>query len=228
MNNTAIVLASGMGKRMGGDIPKQFALVGGKPLIYYALKAFEESDIIQNVVIATSDIAICNSIVSEYNFTKVSKIVQGGKERYHSVYNALMAIEDADYVFIHDGARPNVDEFIIRSCYDAVTQYDACVAAVKSKDTIKIADQNGFVETTPDRNSVYIIQTPQTFKFDLIKNAYQQLIDQEEDLLSKGVNITDDAMVCELFTDKKVYLCDGEYTNIKVTTPDDLKLVITD
>ena len=221
MKNVAIVLAAGQGKRMKSKVQKQYLLIKEKPVLYYTLSAFENSPLITEIILVTGkdEIAYCQKeIVENYGFSKVQKIVAGGKERYHSVYEGIKAIETADYVFIHDGARPFVDgEMITRVC-DAVAEFKACVVGMPVKDTIKIADDAGFAEQTPDRRKVWQIQTPQTFEYQLIKGAYEKLLEDEPE------GITDDAMVVETMTDHKVKLVEGSYRNIKITTPEDLDI----
>ena len=221
MKNVAIVLAAGQGKRMNSKVQKQFLLIKEKPVLYYTLHAFETSPLITEVILVTGkgEIEYCQKeIVNRYGLEKVRKIVAGGKERYHSVYNGIQAIDDADYVFIHDGARPFVDGDIITRICDAVAEYKACVVGMPVKDTIKIADEEGFAAQTPDRRKVWQVQTPQTFEYHLIKNAYEKLMQEEPE------GITDDAMVVETMTEYKVKLVEGSYRNIKITTPEDLEI----
>ena len=223
METEAVVLSGGRGKRMGGDVPKQYMELEGYPLIYYTLKAFEKS-FIEGVVLvcAAGDEEYCKKdIVERYGFKKVKAIVCGGAERYHSVMSGLKKCE-AEYVFIHDGARIFPDEEMLNRLYADVRACGACVAAVPVKDTIKLADENGFVEDTPDRSRLWQVQTPQVFERELITDCYEKLIAKEEELKAAGVNITDDAMAVELFGNRKVKLTYGSYDNIKITTPDDL------
>lgn len=222
--SVAIVLAAGKGKRMNTDRPKQYLLLDGKPVLYYSLKAIEDS-FIDCVVLVTAadDIEYCRKeIVEKYGLQKVTAIVAGGKERYHSVWNGICQVEDCDYLFIHDGARPFLTQEILKDAYRCVEKYDACVAAVPVKDTIKQVDGSGRVTHTPRRDELYQMQTPQTFRFSLIKDAYEGLIRQEEDLKKKGIAITDDAMAVETITSHDVRISEGAYTNIKITTPEDL------
>lgn len=225
---TAIVLAAGSGSRMKSDVAKQYMLLAGKPLVWYALHAVETSEIIDNCILVTGadDIPyVQKEIVERFGFRKVRKIVAGGAERYLSVANALDAVEQEEgYIFIHDGARPFLTEQIFRNTYEGVQKYHACVAAMPVKDTVKIADGDGFAETTPDRRRVWTIQTPQVFDAKLIKDAYRALREQQEELARKGIGITDDAGVVELFTDYKVKMVEGAYENIKITTPEDIKI----
>lgn len=218
---TAVLLAAGQGKRMGGKIPKQFLHILDKPVIYYALKCFQESEIIDEVILVTSDemLSYCKEeIVDKFEFTKVSRVVAGGSERYDSVYEGLKACGDADYVFIHDGARPFVTEQILREGYADVKKYGASVAGVPSKDTVKYADYSGMVEETPDRTRVWSIQTPQIFSYHLVRGAYERLQHFEKD------GITDDAMVVEQMEKHPVHLFMGSYRNIKITTAEDLEI----
>jgi 2-C-methyl-D-erythritol 4-phosphate cytidylyltransferase len=221
MKNVAIVLAAGQGKRMQSKVQKQFLLIKEKPVLYYTLNAFENSPVITDIILVTGkdEIEYCQKeIVDKYGFKKVCKIVAGGKERYHSVHHGLQAVEEADYAFIHDGARPFVDNDMIERAYEAVKEHKACVIGMPVKDTIKIADENGFASQTPDRKKVWQVQTPQTFEFQLIKDAYSRLLEEEPE------GITDDAMVVETMTDCKVKLVEGSYRNIKITTPEDLEI----
>lgn len=150
---TAIVLAGGTGKRMHSHIHKQYLTLAGKPVLYYALKAFEESDITDIILVTGADEeAYCKrKIIDKYHIGKVKAIVPGGVERYHSVYAGLCAAEGADYVLIHDGARPLVSADIIKRSMQAVKEYRACVAGMPVKDTIKIADEDGYAKLTPER-----------------------------------------------------------------------------
>ena len=221
MKNVAIVLAAGQGKRMNSKVQKQYLLLKGKPILYYTLNAFEKSPLISEIVLVTGkdEIEYCQKeIVEKYGFEKVRKITAGGKERYYSVYEGIKVIEDADYVFIHDGARPFVDEVIIERVCENVQEYKACVVGMPVKDTIKIADEEGFAAQTPDRRKVWQVQTPQTFEYELIRTAYEKLLAEEPE------GITDDAMVVETMTEHKVKLVEGSYRNIKITTPEDLDI----
>lgn len=228
---TAIVLAAGSGRRMNSDVAKQYLPLGGRPLIWYALHAIEESSVIDDCVLVAGQEDILsgyveNEIVKKNGLHKISSIVPGGAERYDSVCNALRAIAKADaeggYVFIHDGARPFLTEDILERCLAEVERSGACVAGMPVKDTIKIADADGYAIQTPDRNRLWQIQTPQVFETALITQAYERLMREKESLLAAGVKITDDAGVVELLMDRPVKLVEGSYRNIKVTTPEDI------
>lgn len=224
---TAIVLAAGQGKRMQSSVHKQYLLIKGKPVLYYSLKAFEES-IIDDIVLVVGEGEedFCRKeILDKYGFRKIRAVVCGGKERYHSVAYGIRTINwECEYIFIHDGARPFIDQEIIKRVFAAVKQFKACVVGMPVKDTIKIADEKGFVANTPDRSLIWQIQTPQVFKRQLIAAAYEKLLAEEKDLLAEGVKVTDDAMVVEYFMSVPVKLVQGSYQNIKITTPEDLKI----
>lgn len=225
MKTVAVVLAAGSGSRMNSDVKKQYMEIGGKPLIYYSLKTFEES-LIDDIVLVVSrgDIDyVRTEIVQKFGFDKVTAIVEGGLYRYHSVRLGLeAAAPNCDYAFIHDGARPFLTNDIILRSLHAVKEFGACVVGMPVKDTIKIADEKGFASSTPDRNLTWMIQTPQVFSYKMILELYQRLDREEGELMAKGINITDDAMVVEYFSDKKIKLVEGSYTNIKITTPEDI------
>lgn len=221
MKVTGIILSAGKGKRMNSNISKQYLMLNGKPLIYYTIKSFENSNI-DDIIIVTGtgdEDYIKNEIVERYNFQKVSKIATGGKERYNSSYNGILAAQGSDYVLIHDAARPCISSSLINEIIRDVKQYKACVPGVPVKDTIKIADENGDVADTPDRNKLWQIQTPQAFDRELILEAYNKMIEKEDYL------VTDDSMVFEKYSDIKVRIVNGEYTNIKATTPEDMRIV---
>lgn len=222
----AVCLAAGQGKRMESKVQKQYLLIQDKPVLYYALKAFQESPVEEIVlVVGAGEEEYCKKeIVDKYEFTKVKAIVAGGKERYHSVFQGLQAVKEADYVLIHDGARPFLTQEIIERCICGAKEYKACVAGMPVKDTIKLADREGNIESTPERSRVWSIQTPQAFEYFLIKEAYATLIEQENKGINTSIPVTDDAMAVEYFLNQKVHLVYGSYENIKITTPEDMKI----
>lgn len=223
---TAVLLAAGSGKRMQSATAKQFMLLQGKPLLWYALHTIENSPVLTDCILVTGrqDIPyVQQEIVKKYGFTKVSAVIAGGEERYASVSNAMEYIRQnpqrgqlPDYLFIHDGARPFLTEKILQDTYAAAAEYGACVAAVPSKDTVKIADAQGFVASTPDRRRIWNVQTPQVFRTELIMEAYRKLKENP-------LPVTDDASVVELFTGQPVKLVMGDYENLKITTPEDIQ-----
>jgi 2-C-methyl-D-erythritol 4-phosphate cytidylyltransferase len=218
--SAAIVLAAGQGKRMQSHVQKQFLLLNDRPLITYALEAFENSPVDQIILVTGSDeIRYCREEIAEkYGFSKVTKVIAGGRERYHSVYEGLKAAKGAEYVLIHDGARPLLNQEIISRALEGAKEYGACVVGMPVKDTIKTAGADGFVASTPNRSTLWQVQTPQAFFYPWISQAYEKLFSREE--YQQGV--TDDAMVLEAMTSHKVKLIEGSYFNIKVTTPEDM------
>lgn len=228
----AVILAAGSGRRMGSDIPKQYLDLKGKPVLYYSLAVFEESDVDEIIlVVGKEDMTYCQEhIVSKYNIKKVKKIVTGGEERYLSVYQGLQAISSCEYVLIHDGARPFITKDLIKKCIEEVQIYKAAIVGVPVKDTVKIVGEDGVVISTPDRKSLWNIQTPQCFELSLIIKAYDIMMERQkaEDVLAdtnyNPKAITDDAMVVEHTTGHPIHIIMGSYENIKITTKEDLKL----
>lgn len=220
----AILLAGGQGTRMQSSVQKQYLDIAGRPLLYYSLHTFEQSKIIDEIVLVVSEgqcTYVQEQFVERYGIHKVSRIVEGGKERYDSVWSGLQAIKESEhakdsYIFIHDSARPFVTEEILERAYEEVVQSRACVVGMPSKDTVKLVDDQACAKETPNRKYVWIIQTPQVFESKLIIEAYAQL-------MSEPIGaVTDDAMVVEKETEISVKMVQGSYENIKVTTPEDL------
>lgn len=217
---SAIILAGGKGKRMGSAISKQFIDIKGKPIIYYTLKKFSENKKIDNIIVVLPEDEVKyfkENILKKYEL-RINKIVIGGKERQDSVYNALKSLKNSstDIVLIHDGARPFISERIINEGIKFAEIYGAAAPGVMPKDTIKVKNEKNFSIDTPNRANLVSIQTPQVFKFD-------EILECHEKIRYNGEKVTDDTMVVEK-CGYSVYLYDGEYTNIKVTTPEDLIL----
>ena len=183
-------------------------------------KTFQESEVIGSMVLVVGEGQVSyaeNEIVGKYGFSKVTAVVEGGKERYDSVWQGLKAVErEAAFVFIHDGARPFVDEAILSRGYEAVCRYGACAAGMPSKDTVKLVDEEAFAVNTPPRKYVWTVQTPQVFEKRLIVEAYSRLMAEEHG------DVTDDAMVVERMMNVPVKMFEGSYRNVKITTPEDL------
>jgi len=220
----AIILSAGMGKRMNANKPKQYLNILGKPIIYYTLKQFEQSNIDKIIlVVGKDDKDFCtNEIVNKYGIKKVTAIVEGGKERYNSVLNGLKACDsNTNYVLIHDGARPFIEEDTINTVVDKVKSEKALIVAVPVKDTIKVVDEDGYVSSTPNRDTLWQVQTPQAFDYNKIKNAYENVLSNIDNITSK---ITDDAMIWEETYKEKIKIINGSYNNIKITTKEDLSL----
>lgn len=217
---SAIILAGGKGKRMRSAISKQFIDIKGKPIIYYTLKKFSENKKIDNIIVVLPEDEVKyfkENILKKYEL-RINKIVIGGKERQDSVYNALKSLKNSstDIVLIHDGARPFISERIINEGIKFAEIYGAAAPGVMPKDTIKVKNEKNFSVDTPNRANLVSIQTPQVFKFD-------EILECHEKIRYNGEKVTDDTMVVEKYG-YSVYLYYGEYTNIKVTTPEDLIL----
>lgn len=215
---SAIVLAGGRGKRMGSVQSKQYIDLNGKPILYYTLNHFINNKNIDKVILVISEdeLEFCrNEVLDKYNL-KIDSIAFGGKERQDSVYNGLKKADGSDIVLIHDGARPFVSERIIEEGIKYARMYGAAAPGVMPKDTIKVKNQESFSLETPDRNNLVAVQTPQVFDYNIIFGCHKKVKE-------KHLDVTDDTMVVELFGND-VYLYEGEYTNIKITTPEDLIL----
>lgn len=216
---SAIVLAAGKGSRMKSDIQKQFMLLGDYPVVYYSLAAFENSPVDEILLVTgEKDIPYCRQeIVERYGFRKVAAVIAGGKERYESVYKGLCSLKDCSYVIVHDGARPFVTDRMIRDSLSEVKRSRACTVGVPVKDTIKIVDEEMKGVATPDRKTLWQIQTPQTFEYALLRHAYDTM------LRTGNTHVTDDTMIVEQYENISVKVLEGGYFNLKITTPEDLK-----
>lgn len=216
--NTAIILAAGKGTRMNTGMNKQFMLLDGKPLLAHTLEAFQSCRDIGSIILVAGkdELQLCREqIVDVYGFDKVDKLVEGGSERQQSVYNGIRSLDEScSIVVIHDGARPVVTGGIIESCIEGAKAYGAVSAGMPVKDTIKILDENGFVECTPERGRLWITQTPQAFQKEIIRKAHEIARTNE----TTG---TDDAFLVENIG-IKVKMIESSYENIKVTTPEDI------
>jgi 2-C-methyl-D-erythritol 4-phosphate cytidylyltransferase len=212
---SAIVVAAGKSKRFKGSVSKVLAKIGAKPVIYYSLFALNRlQDIDEIIVVANpSSIKAITGIIKRYKINKAKKIILGGKERKDSVFQGLKSLaEDASEVLIHDGARPLISSNIISSLIAAAKVSGAAVAAVPVKPTIKRAGSGLWVKETVDRDDLWEIQTPQVFSKNIILQAYKKF---------SSSKVTDDAMLVEK-TGRKIKLVLGSYSNIKITTPEDL------
>lgn len=214
---SAVIVAGGKGKRMGRDINKQYIKIGEREILSITIESFEKCSCIDEIVVVTGEdeIEYCiKNIVSKYGFKKVSNVVKGGRERQESVYNGLLACNNTDIVLIHDGARPFIEQDIIFKSVKCAGEYGACAAAVPVKDTIKVVSKDMEITGTPDRKTLYAVQTPQTFKYDIILGAH-------EAAKEKGLLATDDTALVEN-QGHIVKVITGSYSNIKITTPEDL------
>jgi len=215
---TAVITAAGKGTRMKSDINKQYIEIAGIPVLARTISVFQQCDDIDDIVLVVNeqDIDFCrNKIVEQYNFSKVSSLVGGGAERQNSVYRGLCAVgNDSGIVLIHDGARPFVSSKNIVDCISAAKIYHACGIGVRLKDTVKICDDKDFVASTPERSSLWSIQTPQGFVFNTIMDAHEKAI-------RDNYTGTDDMVLAERLG-IPVKIIEGNYQNIKITTAEDL------
>ena len=213
-----IIVAAGKSSRMKG-INKQFVSLLGIPVIARTLMAFENSSVISKIIVVTAEenIADMQLVCDKYMISKLSDIVAGGNCRHESVMNGMARLNVADKkVLIHDGARPFVTDACITRVINAARESSAVTCAVKLKDTVKVVRADGMVTATPDRNSLAAVQTPQGFKFSLYKSAVAANAGQLH-------SFTDDCSVVEAFG-YPVYIVEGDYRNIKITTAEDLKI----
>lgn len=218
MKNTVIILGAGKGTRMKKDLNKQYLMLKNKPILAQTIEVFEKCPYIDEIilVINENDYELYKkNILRKYKFKKIVKTINGGEERQNSVYNGLLAIhKDTEIVIIHDGARPLVTSSVIEKCIKNAAEYGAVSTGVPIKETIKIITEHNYVDHTPQREKVWITQTPQAFKTKIIKEAHEKAI--EDQMLG-----TDDAMLVERMG-LKVKMVESDYENIKITTPEDL------
>jgi 2-C-methyl-D-erythritol 4-phosphate cytidylyltransferase len=220
MKAVAVIVSAGKGHRFTKGEKKQFHLLAGKPILAHTLDKFEACPLIHSIllVVGQEDMDYClEEIVEKYRYQKISQIVPGGKRRQDSVKNAIDALsEDVNVVVIHDGVRPFVTREMIEESIRAAFKFQAALVAMPVKDTIKIVHADGTVLKTLDRETLWQIQTPQTFQVTLIKEAYRRATEV-------GFVGTDDASLVERLG-VKVHVLPGSYSNLKITTPEDLIL----
>ena len=213
MKTFVIVLSAGSSTRFLSEEKKQFYSIKNRPVLFYSLNAFEKSKLVDEVVLVTAkeDIEKVQSLVKEFKFKKVAKIVEGGSCRQESVKNGLDAIEENEgYVLIHDSARPIVTEEVISSLVNALKKYDGAAPAIKIIDTVIKVDNNE-LSSYEDRDKLYRIQTPQAFRLDVIKEAHVKFV---------GQAFTDDTQLVKLL-EKKVGIVEGHNYLTKITTLED-------
>ena len=218
-----ILLAAGVGKRMGKSQPKMLLEILGKPLLYWSLKVLEETTILDRVVVVAPKayLTIFKRLIHSWGFKKVFKIVKGGKERKDSSRNALKVLpKDCEWVGIHDGARPFVSSALIEKCFKAAFKNGATILAIPAQDTIKMVQENLQIKRTIPRDRAWLAQTPQVFKRDLLEEMHSMNHPQFQTNRSR---YTDDASLAESLG-YKVQIVPGSYENIKITTPKDLIL----
>lgn len=218
MKASAIVPAGGSGSRLGLKTKKPFVALGGKPILYYAIRALEREGSIDEIIVAAekSQVGRAKNLVRRFGFRKVKSVVAGGSTRTASVKNCLDAVTgDPDVIVIHDAARPLVSGRMIRESIRLASKYGACVAAVPESDTVKLGDPAGFIRKTVDRRNLFRAQTPQAFRTSLLRRAYKSY--------GAGRKVTDDASLLE-GAGVRVRILPGSYRNVKITTKEDLKM----
>lgn len=217
--NGVVIVAAGTGSRMNMGINKQFIKLEGKEIIAYTIEKFYNNSNIEDIVVVVKEDEsefFKKEILDKYNFKNI-KIAYGGKERQDSVYNGLKSLDEkCDVVLIHDGARPFVSDKIIDNCIEEAKEYKAIVVGVPVKDTIKVIDSDKNIVDTPNRSVLWAVQTPQTFDYNILIDAYK-------DAFKSGFYGTDDAMLVERIG-YKVKMVEGSYNNIKITTQEDLNV----
>ncbi|WP_284642752.1 2-C-methyl-D-erythritol 4-phosphate cytidylyltransferase [Paenibacillus silviterrae] len=212
-----VIVAAGKGSRMRSEESKQYLMLGSKPILVHTLELFQGMDAVDEIVLVTGaeDIRRCKGYKEQYGLHKIQSIVTGGKERQDSVHLGLKSLgSQIEWVMVHDGVRPFAAEEHILACWAKAQEAGAAVLAVPVKDTIKVVDAQGTIQATPDRRSLWAIQTPQAFRLSLLLEAY-------EHASAEGFLGTDDAMLVERLG-TAVQVVEADYYNIKITTPEDL------
>ena len=208
----ALIVAGGSGTRMGTSLPKQFLLLAGKPVLQHTISRFHPHVHEIWVVLPEQHMPLWNELCQKYEYTVPHKLVAGGSTRFESVKNGLSQIHEAGWVAVHDGVRPLISDECIQNSFRAAAEKSNAICAIKPKDSVR------FLRTEHDtvslnRDDCRLIQTPQIFDLQTLKSAYQNLAFRDE--------FTDDASVAEAYG-VQIHMCDGEYSNIKITTPEDL------
>lgn len=220
MKVAVIITAGGKGERFGGEMPKQFIELKGKPIIIHTIEKFSNIPSVESIIIPVHSewFTYTKELVAKYDLPKVKDVVVGGKERQDSIYNALQSksLENIDIVMVHDSVRPFIEEKLINKMIDLTEDYGAVIAGTAPKDPVKEINTKNEIQRTIQRNKVSISQTPQSFWKDIITNAYQK---------ARDVNyIGSDSSQLVEFLGYKVSIVEGSELNIKITTQFDLKL----
>ena len=223
MKVAAIIAAAGLGTRMQQDTPKTYLQLAGKPILIHTLEVFEKVPDVNEVLVVVhpEDLEFCQEeVIDAYPLKKVLRLVPGGKERQDSVYNALKVLkkEDAelDVILVHDGVRPLVDPAQVRKVVAAARRHGAAILGIPCQDTLKRVNSKGIVVDTVDREELWQVQTPQAFQAALLWRAYQEA-------MNRGFYATDEAALVEALGET-VVVVPGTCLNLKITTPDDLKM----
>ena len=218
MKKYVIIVAGGKGLRMGGEVPKQFLPIGGKPVLMRTVEAFYQTDAETGIVLVLpqEQQSYWKNLCCQYDFRIPYILADGGCTRFHSVRNGLQVIPDEDsdsLIAVHDGVRPFVSPRVIQECFEAATRWGAVVPVLDMVDSVRQLSEDGS-SMAVDRSCLKLVQTPQTFRADILKNAYRQEFTER---------FTDDASVVEA-SGVSVALVSGNRENIKITTPFDLKV----
>ncbi len=221
--NVVLITAAGKGKRMDSTVKKPYLVLVDKPILSHTIERFEHNSTVDDIflIVHKSDFEVCqNNVIEPYRYKKIRGLIPGGETRQESVFNGLSALtDDIDYVIIHDGVRPFISDEIITKCLEAAAEWGASVAAVPVKETIKFANEDHFIVQTPNRKLLWRVQTPQVFRKRLIETAHKSA-------LQEGKGAPDDATLVEKLG-SPIKLVMGNYKNIKLTTPEDLRFAET-
>lgn len=217
MNWGAVVVAAGRGTRMGSADNKPYMQLAGRTVLAHTIEAFEECEAVTSIVLVVTpnEEKRAAEVIRLEGFRKITAIVPGGAERQESVYAGLSAL-DTDGVLVHDAARPLITSAQVVACCRAAEEHGAAAVAVPVKDTIKVTDGNGFIVSTPERKTLWSVQTPQAF-------VRLELMQAHRRALEEGATVTDDASLLERLG-RKVAIVKGDYSNLKITTPEDLPI----
>lgn len=217
-NLRVVVAAAGKGTRMKSGINKQYMLLNSRPVLSYSLDFFEQMEIVEEIVVITgeNELDYCeHEVIRRYNYKKVSAVLPGGKERQDSVLAGLHKLgADTNLVAVHDGARPLLSSGVFFRLVKEAEEWGAAVPGIASKDTLKMVDSQGIVSQTMDRSIIFAVQTPQIFRYAELSAAYQKAY--EDNFMG-----TDDASLFERYIGQ-VKVVEGDYNNLKITTPEDL------
>ena len=220
--NIAIILAGGNGSRISNELPKQFITISDRSILEHSIDAFEKNNHIDKIAIVMNEdyLSYMDEIIMHNAYTKIDKIIKGGKERYESSWNAIKEYageSDCNFIF-HDAARPLVSQRIIDETVAALGNYNAVAVAIPSTDTIyNIDTQNNVLKSVPERNGLYCAQTPQAFNISTIRKAYELFLKSTDFMATDDIGI-----VSKFIPEEKIYIVNGDKSNIKITYAEDV------